>query len=365
METLDTPVDAITAGLQREDARLRRLHMKLAAVPVAVGLAVTAAAFWGVEQAQEKVVSAKQAKAALDAEITTLNHQRAQLEASILGLNHALADKQELLNSFEAKLPARDREEASLIDKGLDLARKGESLPAIAAYKEALQINPRSELAHNWLGEAYLRTDQHGAAIKSLQKAVALDPGFADAHYNLGFALWAANQRDAAVAAFKKAFALDPTLQARAYSEPSYQRIRTFVDQRDAADSARSEDEKKWIRDGLAAAKRGRMTDAISAYGEALRINPQNALVRNWLGYAYYRNGQYPEAIDSLRSAIEIRPEYPEALYNLGLALWRDGQREAAAESLKKAFALDHNYEGLATQDPQSRAIRDYLRRKS
>lgn len=363
MGTADPALDHITAQLQRENERRRRLTLKLASIPILAGFIVTASAFWSVYQAQQSVASARLAKADLDTKIAQLSEDKATLDAAIVTLDQQLSEKQQLFNRLEQRLPARERQEVALMEKGLDLARAGESSQAIGAYKDALDINPQSALAYTWQGAAYLQQGQHAAAIESLRAALALEPRLAEAHYNLALALWARNDRQAALGEFRKAFQLDPELRLRAHRDPAYRGVRDFADTIDGAGSARTENEKTLIDAGLAAAKQGRMADAIKAYGEALNVNPRNALVLNWLGYAFYRNRQYEDAIATLRRALEVQPKYPEASYNLALALWKDGQREAAAEALKTAFS-DPDYEALGRQDPQSRAIREYVSRQ-
>ena len=63
-----------------------------------------------------------------------------------------------------------------------------------------------------------------------------------------------------------------------------------------------------------------RYDDAIEAYRQALRINPENADAWNNLGIAYNNLKRYDDAIEAYRQALRINPEYANAWYNLGIA---------------------------------------------
>src|SRR5262249_4063650 len=83
---------------------------------------------------------------------------------------------------------------------------------AMAAYKKAIALDPKSALAHYNFGTALYTKGDLAGATAAFNKAIALDPKDALAHYNLGTALYAKQDLAGAIAAFKQAIALDPKL---------------------------------------------------------------------------------------------------------------------------------------------------------
>ena len=63
--------------------------------------------------------------------------------------------------------------------------QQGQLEPAIAAYQQAIQIDPNHAKAHNNLGTVYDRKGQLEQAIVAYQQAIQIDPNYADAYTNL------------------------------------------------------------------------------------------------------------------------------------------------------------------------------------
>jgi Flp pilus assembly protein TadD len=59
---------------------------------------------------------------------------------------------------------------------------------AIAEFRAALKLNPRSVVAHNNLGIALGSRGRMDEAIDQFRQALGIDPGFADAQRNLATA---------------------------------------------------------------------------------------------------------------------------------------------------------------------------------
>jgi len=132
---------------------------------------------------------------------------------------------------------------------------------------------------------------------------------------------------------------------------------------------------------GIGLVQKGKHSEAIEHYQEALRIKPNWAQARHNLGVAKIRQGKFDEAIqDSLKAlqnnpnlararlnlanallsqgqiqaaiehyleAIRIRPDYASAHSNLGVALMRQGRIEDAISHLKKALRINPDDERI------------------
>ena len=86
-----------------------------------------------------------------------------------------------------------------------------------------------------------------------------------------------------------------------------------------------------------------RYDEAIDAYLQALRINPEYADAWNNLGvaHAYDRLERNDEAIDAYRQVLSINPEYAAAWFNLGLNYSVRGNETAALEAVKELRRFD------------------------
>jgi tetratricopeptide (TPR) repeat protein len=67
-----------------------------------------------------------------------------------------------------------------------DQGRKaGDTDTAIASYKEGLSLCPNDDVAHNELGEIYLRLGRKAEAMTEFQAALQINPNFSRAQKNL------------------------------------------------------------------------------------------------------------------------------------------------------------------------------------
>jgi len=91
------------------------------------------------------------------------------------------------------------------------LRDKGDPDGAIAAYKEAIRLDPKNAPVQYSLGKILweVKRDYDGA-MTAFQAAIRLDPNHADAHTGLGVALLGKRNLAAAIASFKEALRLDP-----------------------------------------------------------------------------------------------------------------------------------------------------------
>lgn len=91
-------------------------------------------------------------------------------------------------------------------------------------------------------------------------------------------------------------------------------------------------------------AEKGQDEQAITAWKEALELDPGDAKAHNNLGVVLLRKGRLDEGITHFQKAVEIRPEYGDAHNNLGLAQLRTGSLDNAMAHLQKALEVNPGY---------------------
>ncbi len=89
----------------------------------------------------------------------------------------------------------------------------------------------------------------------------------------------------------------------------------------------------------------GNYKDAIDAYKEAIRINPEQDGVYSALAEAYYKLGEnefevgnYKEAIDAYKESIRINPDHADAYCSLGAGYYKIGLNEEAEKTVKEVL---------------------------
>jgi len=103
---------------------------------------------------------------------------------------------------------------------GRRLTSAGRLDEALAAYREAIRLNPAYDTAYYNMGITLSRQGRQQEAIAAYRQALHLKPDNVDAHVNLGAALAQSGELQEAIAHFKKALEIMPDLlEARANIE--------------------------------------------------------------------------------------------------------------------------------------------------
>jgi eukaryotic-like serine/threonine-protein kinase len=82
------------------------------------------------------------------------------------------------------------------------------------------------------------------------------------------------------------------------------------------------------------------VSEAIAAYREAIRLQPENAGAHYNLGIALDSQGKVSEAIAAYRDAIRLQPDEAEAHCNLGMALRSQGDYAGSLAMLRRGHEL-------------------------
>ncbi|CEH12632.1 TPR repeat-containing protein [Ceraceosorus bombacis] len=85
---------------------------------------------------------------------------------------------------------------------------------AIAAYTQAIQLNPNSAVYFSNRSAAYSQLGQHDKSIEDAKEASRVDPKFAKAYSRLGHALFSTSKFQEAAEAYTKGLELDPNNQS-------------------------------------------------------------------------------------------------------------------------------------------------------
>jgi len=177
-------------------------------------------------------------------------------------------------------------------------------------WQMTLARNPNSSLAHNNLGNLFLRNGRMDEAVKQFQKALEIEPRYALAHNNLGAAFYQLGRMDEAVTHYQQALEIEPRF-AQAHNNL-----------------------------GIVLFEKGQVDEAIAHFQKALAVQPNNARIYNNFGKALLKKGETDGALRCFQKAVEITPDFAEAQENLGMMLFQKGQVDEAIVHYQKAAAL-------------------------
>ncbi|MFZ3137817.1 MAG: tetratricopeptide repeat protein [Thermodesulfovibrionales bacterium] len=96
-----------------------------------------------------------------------------------------------------------------------------------------------------------------------------------------------------------------------------------------------------WFYLGVAYSNSGRYKEAIEAFKQVIRINPDYAEAHYNLGVTYGKSGMDKEAIEAYKQAIRIDPDFANAHVNLGNAYVKIGMPKEATEAFKQAIRIN------------------------
>jgi superkiller protein 3 len=263
--------------------------------------------------------------------------------AAYNNLGNALSDQgklEEAIAAYRQAIQLDPKYAYAYYGLGNALSDQGKLEEAIAAYRQAIQLDPKYAYAYNGLGAVLydqgklaVRYNNLGIALKdqgkledaiaAYRQAIQLDPkDAAYAYNNLGNALKDQGKLEEAEAAYRQAIRLDLAF--------------AFI----------------YVGLGNPLRARGILEEAIAAFRQAIQLDPKDASAYVGLGVVLSDQGKLEEAEAAYRQALAL-PEDKSTLNNtthtlahnnLGRLLQQQGKLEAAIAEFEQAVAIDPKY---------------------
>ena len=194
-------------------------------------------------------------------------------------------------------------------------------------------------------GNALLARGDVDRAIAAFDDAVRLDPREPAAYGNRAFAYWRKGAIERAIGDYSEAIALDPNNPANRLNRAiAYNRLGEYgravadLDRVIVASPASIEalNSRCWAHAMLK-----HLEEALGDCNEAIRQRPDDANVLDSRGFVYLRLGRLDRAIADYSAALKADPKLAASLYGRGLARIGRGDRAGGAEDVAAARALD------------------------
>ncbi len=230
----------------------------------------------------------------------------------------------------EAALAAAPDSALVEVVHGYLLQAQGDIGAAIAATRRATTLAPRSGVALARLAELQQMSTDHRAALRTARAAVTRAPRLAHAHTVLGFAALDRLALDDAQAAFRRAMRLDSAAPL------------------------------PHLGLGLVQIRRGRLTAGREQLEIAVLLDPGRAMLRSYLGKAYFEELRDALAADQFLLARQLDPNDPTPLFYDALRLQAANRPVAALQRLDASLARNaqravYRSERLLTRDSAAR----------
>ena len=198
---------------------------------------------------------------------------------------------------------ARNSKFAEEAKRGSDAFRRADYDQAIVAFDELIRLDPNHSEAHRWRGDASLNKHEFDKALSEYDEAIRLDPKNGMAYCGRGAASTGKGEFDKAIASFDEAIRLDPEIA----NMPFYKRYRTVAESlRPNPQNPKFAEE---ARRGLDAFRRADYDQAIVAFDELIRLDPNHSEAHRWRGDALLNKHEFDKALSEYDEAIRLDPK--------------------------------------------------------
>lgn len=201
------------------------------------------------------------------------------------------------------------------LDRGWDLAQRGDAVGAIACAKRALEIDPQSPEVHNLLGYTAALNGESEEALEHYKQAIALDDTYFEAMLNASEVL------------------LHPLGEWE-------EAIEMCDDAYDLAETAEEHADCLLLKvEALIAL--GRTDEALATMARIPDKPFDNPSYTFLIGRSYYELGKIEKAAPHIEESARRDPHSGDAQYYLGLVRDERGDARGATEALLRSRGLD------------------------
>ncbi len=197
---------------------------------------------------------------------------------------------------------------------------------------------------HYHLGAIYYWQERHTQAEESFRKSLSINPKFTRAQVHLGMAMLRQGREDG-LAYLEDAPSIGPNVDAekqsqilRLYREGHKPEFFSIMDQIISGDG---DQVKNWLEQGHRLVKRHDYQEAGKVFLQAVKICPDYADIRQYLGLCFLRQNSLGNAITHFTKALEITPRFSDARVSLSLAYEKLGRRDLAIYELQLVLETD------------------------
>ena len=191
------------------------------------------------------------------------------------------------------------------------------------------QYDYRKAIQHYKMGINYLNADNVPQALEQLKRAVALDANNANYHHGLALAYSMSGQLDEAVVELKEAIAIDPNasesynLLGTIYTDAGRYVEATAALKKVIQDKTYNAPQFPYFNLGICMERQGRLTEALAAYEQAVRLAPDFHRAYVKLGGLYKEKKDFKRMLFFYQKAEPGFGNDVDVLFHIGYALFK------------------------------------------
>jgi len=246
------------------------------------------------------------------------------------------------------KLTANPNDDVNLNARSLARMRLGRYSEAYEDLQRAVSLKPNNSDYRANLGYVLWKLGRVDEAVSAERAALKLDPKNTTAHYQLGRFLLRLGERkdlDEAISELRRALELDPRqYEVRFELIAAYRILGDLAQaaaQLDVLTESRPTDARVFYVSALLDTDRKDLNAAIKNFNEALKRDP--TLFGAWqdLGLAFARANKWANAVEAFSELARRQPNSVEGAYFHALALYNSGKTSEAELEVRRALRLD------------------------
>jgi tetratricopeptide (TPR) repeat protein len=244
------------------------------------------------------------------------------------------------------QMRARIEPQAELLfAQGLAWHRQGLLEQALAAYEQALRLQPGYFDVLHHIGILAYQAGDYATAEQVLYAAIEIDGSTAPVWNALGNVMKARGRLDAAVAGYAQALSIDPACFDAHYNcgnaLQALGRYEEALARYDSAIALDPDTPQAWNNRAAVLQQLGLLDEALASLDLVLLQQPGHAEAHNNRGNVLVRQRRHDAALESFALALACRPDYADAFVNRAKLLKDLGRFDAAQADLERAIELE------------------------
>lgn len=238
-------------------------------------------------------------------------------------------------NAYRAKL---------LIDRGQVHGQLNQIDAAIADFNAALALQADNVDALAYRAYAHFTQNRFSDAISDYNQVLTIIPNNPNMHYWRGMSYEGELNFEKAIADFdlvaKQGVIAFDAIQHHSYDLARLGKSAEAVEVVKLLSIDRVYEPKAYVARANLYDMAGGFEQALADYDTALRLKPDNAVVYQQRGLAYFGHGQLHEALTDFNKAIELEPNNATLYHNRGLAYAASDRTEKAMQDFSRSVEI-------------------------
>jgi tetratricopeptide (TPR) repeat protein len=236
----------------------------------------------------------------------------------------------------------------ALVACAATFAQERQSQFSLAYLRLALRLDPKRDDAWLLVGDLLAQDDDDAGAREAYTKVLPGSPRYVAAQSKLAWSYQTGGDKPKAIALAQQVAVAAPkdrdaqiTYADLLRANERWAESAAALDPLIASEAAKPDWRLLYMR-GIALERAGRWSDSERDLLAALKLNPDDPDLLNYLGYSWIDRGEHlPEAIAMVQKAVEARPQSGAMLDSLGWGYYRQGDYKTAVVKLEQAVELE------------------------